>query len=114
MAEILDSDILLRRVNFLHPANIKDDGSPSSMAFTPRKQDHDGLSVDVEKLTTIDDAIVDRQKYRLFALAAKIPREVDLECVHDPLEGNSAHGLISGNFTRSKSRKLAKNAIRVG
>lgn len=104
--EINDNDRLLRRVIFTDPRYIKPDGSVSSFAFTLRK-DEDGLSVDIEQLTSYEKAIQDRTKYRLYALMAETPRNLGLECIHDPLEDNRAHALIKGKITKSVSRKLA-------
>lgn len=90
MQEINNEDTLLRRVPFTIPHYIKEDGSLTSLVFTPKK-DEDGLSVDIERLTTHEKSILDRTKFRLYGIKAKIPREAGLECVYDPVEGNDAH-----------------------
>ena len=109
---INDEDRLLRRVIFTDPRYVKPDGSVSSFAFTLRK-DEDGLSVDIERLTTYEKAIQDRTKYRLYALVAEVPRNLGLECIHDPVAGNHAHALITGKLTKSISRKLARAVEKV-
>lgn len=105
-------DQLLRRVPFLNPDFIKPDGTPASSAFTPDKNE-DGLSVDIEKLTTPEKSIISVQIFRLFSLRASMTTELGFENVHDPITDNYAHALIKGKFTRSISRKLAQSAIRV-
>ena len=102
-------DGLLRRV-LIDPSYIKPDGSISSLAFKPRKADTDGLSVDLERLTTHQKAIVDSVKFRLARLIAQVPLNLGLTCVHDPREGNAAHSLIQGKFTSGVCRKLASAA----
>jgi hypothetical protein len=112
MQEINDEDLLLRRVPFTDPNYIREDGSITSFAFTLKKNE-DGLSVDIDTLTTHDKSVLDRTKFRLYGLKAGVPREAGLACVHDPVEGNYAHALIKGAFTKSVSRMLASKAGRV-
>ncbi len=109
---IQDDDRLLRRVQYLDPNFIKDDGSPASSSFS-LKSGEDGLSVDVERLTMHARAIQDRARFRLYALRAGYTRSLGLEPVHDPLKDNYAHSLLKGNITRGVARKLAKSAVRV-
>lgn len=110
MVEIKDEDFLLRRVPCTDPNYIKDDGSLTSFAFTPRKQDTDGLSVDIERLTTPAKSVLDRSKFRLFKLQAHFLKQVNLTCIHKPETDNYAHALIQGGFTRSICKKLASEA----
>lgn len=110
--EILDGDVLLRRVLYTHPSYIRDDGRPTSLAFKLRK-DEEGLSVDIKKFTTYRQSIQDKTKFRLFALIAKRIRLLELECSHAPLADNEAHALITGNITTSKARSMAREAKRI-
>jgi hypothetical protein len=110
MEVITNSDGLLRRI-IIHPSHIKPDNTISSFAFKPRKVDVDGLSVDLERLTTQEVAIVDRTKYRLARIQASVPLSLDLVCTHAPKIENPAHSLIQGNFTQSICRQLASSAI---
>jgi len=110
---IHDADLLLRRVQYLNPNFIKDDGSSASSSFSLKSGEH-GLSVDVERLTTHSHAIQDRSRFRLYALIARQARSLGLEPVHDPIKANYAHCLIQGNISRSVARNLAKSAIRIG
>jgi hypothetical protein len=60
MKEIIgDEDNLLRRVVFTNPHYVKPDQTVSSFAFTPRKINGvpEGLSVDIERLTTYEASI---------------------------------------------------------
>lgn len=119
MAVILDSDRLLRRVNFVDPDfGIKDDGTPASSNFTLKRLENgdyeQGLSVDLERLTTYQVSIQDPTRFRLFALAVSFVRSTGLDCVNDGVP-HPAHSLIIGEALRRKStaRKLAGNAIRI-
>lgn len=112
MEVILNEDRLLRRVQYLNPNFIKPDGTPASSSFS-LKSGEDGLSVDLERLTTLKLAIQDRSRFRLYAINAGFTRSLDLENVHDPLPDNPAHSLIKGRIGRGTSRKLAKAAVRL-
>lgn len=60
--QVFQTDTLLRRVSSTDPNYIRDDGTLTSLAFKPRKSDTDGVSVDIERLTTHEKAVVDREK----------------------------------------------------
>ena len=107
-----DTDNLLRRVPFTNPSYIKADGSITSFAFKLRKGEN-GLSVDVERLTTYEASVLDRSRFRLYSLPASCPRNLGLQCLPDPLPDNAAHALITGNFTDGISRQLAQSATPV-
>lgn len=107
---IRPEDGLLRRAPLFLPNYIKPDNSISSLAFKPRKTDKDGLSVDLERLTTHQAAILDRLKFRLARLAAAVPLSIGLTCIHSPTDDNRAHSLIQGNFTKAVCRQLAAAA----
>jgi hypothetical protein len=116
--QILDSDDLLRRVVFdsIDPLYIRPDQTVTSVAFLPRKIDgvlESGLSVDISKLTTYEQSIRDIGKYRLYSLKAGYVRQINLECVHDPLVDNIAHALIIGDIKKSKAKQLSIGATRV-
>lgn len=109
---INDEDRLLRRVQFTNPDFIKPDGTPASSSFSLKK-DEDGLSVDLERLTTQEKSIVSREIYRLFSIDASFTSSLGLLNEHDPKPDNYAHSLIKGNITRTIARKLAVTAVRV-
>ncbi|MCF8257914.1 MAG: hypothetical protein K9J06_10180 [Flavobacteriales bacterium] len=110
--QIPDDDRLLRRVQFLHPDHIKEDGTPSSLAFSLRKGEN-GLSVDIERLTTYAQSIQDRKRFRLYALNVRTVRTIGLDCQRDPLEENPAHALILSPISRGNARKLAQASERI-
>ena len=109
-----DEDFLLRRIpNF--PSHIKPDGTIARTSFTLKKGE-DGISTDLEKLTTQSFTLLDRSRYRLARINAGLIRNQindGLECKHNPLPENFAHTLItdlSGEITKSKSRAMASSA----
>lgn len=112
MEVIRHEDRLLRRVQFLDPNFIKDDGTPASSSFS-LKSGEDGLSVDVERLTSYAKSIQDRTRFRLYSLRAEFTVALGLENVHDPKDDNYAHALIKGNISRGVAKKLAKEAVRI-
>ncbi len=113
--QVLDSDDLLRRVIFTEPSYIRPDFTVTSFAFTPRKIAgvQEGLSVDIARLTTLEKSIGDRFKYRLYSLKASYVRQIGLDCVHAPREGNDAHALIVGEIKKATAKKLSQGATRV-
>lgn len=83
----------------------------TSFAFKLRKGE-EGLSVDLENLTSYEKSIMDTERFRLFAVSAKDTRSIDLECMHKPIPDNYAHAEIFGtNFNNKKSSQLAKLAV---
>lgn len=114
--QVLDTDDLLRRVIFTHPSYVRPDQTVTSFAFTPRKIDgipETGLSVDISRLTTYEQSIKDRFKYRLYSVKAGYVRTIGLDCEHDPVNENYAHALIIGEFKHSTAKKLSLKAVRV-
>lgn len=109
---IVGEDRLLRRVLFLHPDFIKPDGKPASSCFS-LKRGENGLSVDVERLSTYEKSIQDVNRFRLFSLDCSFVRSIGLDCEHDPRNDNFAHALITGDIRRSVVKTLAKNSIRI-
>jgi len=100
---IASADVLLRRVPYLDPNYVKHDGTASSYAFSLRKRNgvkEEGLSVDTERLTTYERAILKASDFRLFALLTNTVRDLKLSVCHDPCPkedpDNQAHTLISG------------------
>lgn len=103
--EILDDDELYRRI---HPNFWKPDGTVSSAMF--KQRGGDGLSVDFAKLTTIDQTLDGYSSFGLASIAVRVPRQLELEVLHDPLPDNYAHGIVSGKITESKAKKVARSA----
>ena len=114
---INNNDRVLRRVMYLDPNFIKPDGIPASSSFTLKKDSsgalEKGLSVDVERFTSPEISIKDVTKYRLFALSVEFIRQINLDCISDSVEGNSAHALIIGNISKPQARKLASHSSRL-
>lgn len=69
-------------------------GQPTSAAFSLREGE-DGLSVDLERLTSPAVSVKDKNAYRLCALRAGDVRKLFLTCWHDPRLDNTAHSQIS-------------------
>lgn len=115
LIEILPDHNLLRRYIFPNPPNIqliKDDGTICSTCFQLRANEN-GISVDIEHLTTIEKSISDKSKYRLLMLKAGDVQSLNLITEHDPLHENYAHALIKGNISKPISRKLAQYATKI-
>ena len=114
-AQISNEDNYLRRVPVFLPNYIKQDGSITRLAFTPRRGD-DGLSGDVERPTKYETAILDPMRFRLLRINVKVIR-IDindgLDVIHSPVEGNYAHCLIIGNITEGKAKQLLLNSNEV-
>lgn len=81
---------------------------PTSAVFKT-KQHEDGLSVDIEALTTQKHSVGDPLVFNLSALPASVPLSLGKECQHNPVEGNHAHALIMGDTTRI-AKKLQASA----
>ena len=114
LEKIYDKDRLLRRVWYPHPSYVKDDMTITSFAFRLRKNKGEtGLSVDIERLTTLKKSITDSAKFRLFVLLVEQVRALHLDCIHKPELDNYAHAEIVGSITKSIEGKLAKHAVYV-
>ncbi|BBO16220.1 conserved hypothetical protein [Candidatus Brocadia pituitae] len=67
MEVILYNDNLLRRVHFVDPNYIRDDGTLTSFVFQLKKGGY-GISVNIERLTTYQDSIQEVHRFRLYYL----------------------------------------------
>jgi hypothetical protein len=111
IVQISDDDYVFRRVP-INPSYIKPDGSITSYAFC-KKRDEDGLSVDLERLTTPEITIMDKTRFKLRCInVGDVRNKINdgLNVVHDPVDGNLAHSLITGNITGSKQKQLMKHS----
>lgn len=107
--DILPEFNLLRRYIYPNPpaiTYIKENGDICSSCFNLRPKEN-GISVDIEHLTTHEKSIKDRTKYRLLMLNAGAVQNINLITEHDPEIDNYAHTLIKGNIDRKASKKLA-------
>jgi len=110
--EIRRDDRLLRRVFYADSNHIRDDGTPTSLAFKLRRGE-DALSTDLERLAMYEVSILDPGRFRLFALNVNEVWGLDLVCEHDPTPENPAHSKINGPFSSSIPKKLSKIAVKV-
>jgi hypothetical protein len=113
MENIDSTEKLWRRVFFKDPNYVKEDGTVTSLAFKPRQQDNNKLSVDRATLATYDKSIQDAERFRLGELSAKVPIEdLVMSVIADPLPDNEAHALIcSEDFSKAVCRTLAANTV---
>lgn len=102
-----NEDFFLRRFILGNPSYMREDGTVTSYVFSLRKQDTDGLSGDLERLTNHKDSVVDIRKYGLLRISVSKIRSVNgLDCVHKPLNENYAHALITGQIKKGQQNQL--------
>ncbi len=114
--EILDEDYFLRRVPTYLPSHVKPDGTISRAAFKPSRNDSDGLSGQLERLTSFEQATLGNFRFRLLKVnIGTIRHEINdgLDVVYDPLPEDDAHCLLTGKITDGKAGQLLKRAIEV-
>lgn len=103
---ILDNDFVLRRVPSYLPNFFKPDGSVTSLAFKT-KRGEDGLSVDLERLTTYEKSILDVAKFKLVRLGVGFVRSIEpLDVIHNPQVNNDAHCLIVPEVADKQAKKM--------
>lgn len=115
VVRIFDEDNFLRRVPTFLPNYIKEDGSISRLSFTP-KRGEDGLSGDLERLSSFEKATLNDSRYRLLKINIGVIRNDindGLDVIHNPIQGNEAHCLLIGKITDGKAGKLLKNSTEV-
>lgn len=108
--QIYNEDNVLRRVPTFLPNYVKPDGSISSLAFRLRSGE-DGLSVDLERLSSYSKATLGKSDFRLLKLnVGQIRNDINdgLDVIYNPLPDNEAHSLITGNISRGKQKQLVK------
>jgi len=111
--KISDSDNLWRRILNAPPDFvIKPDGTPSSSNFQ-LKRNETGLSVNIERLSVLNDFNPKPTEFVVYSLLSDPVRTIGLECIHVPQKDNFGHAEIRGIFSRKISRKLARMAARV-
>ena len=113
VVSIDNSDNLLRRVPTYLPNYVKSDGTISSFAYH-KKRGENGVSTVLERLSSPEKATLGDKRYRLLRINVGVIR-IDindgLDVIHDPVEGNDAHSLITGNITESKKKQLLKHSV---
>jgi hypothetical protein len=113
---ILDSDNVFRRVPKYNPNYIKPDGSVTSLAFKT-KRGEDGLSVDLERFSTVEKSILDSSKFALYSLNVGIIRQIKpdkMDVEHNPQEDNEAHCLIIPEVSDKNAKKIKLCAEQAG
>ncbi|MBV6477747.1 MAG: hypothetical protein HGGPFJEG_00491 [Ignavibacteria bacterium] len=110
IVEILDNDYLIRRIPLNNPDYLKPDGTICSYAFKPKKKSLNEISVNIKKLTTYIESVIDSESFGLLQLTAKVIRENSLDCIHSPESTNYSHASVKGQFTNSVCKNLAKSS----
>lgn len=114
--QILDEDNFLRRVPTNSPSHVKPDGTITRAVFKPNKTDSDGLSGDLERLSSFEKATLKSNNYRLLKINVGVIRnEINdgLDVLHNPIPDNNAHCLITGKITEGKAGQLVKRSIEI-
>lgn len=114
--QIFDKDNFLRRVPTYSPSHVKPDGTITRAVFKPSKSDSDGLSGDLERLSSFEKATRNDNRFRLLKINVGIIRnEINdgLDVVYNKLPENDAHCLITGKVTEGKAGQLLKKSIEV-
>lgn len=116
--KITNADLLYRRFPIKDEprftAFYKVDGDkrvPTSAAFKT-KPGEDGLSVNIAKLTTVEDTIEDPEFFGVAEFPASVPLNAGYPCVQDEQPGNIAHALIVGD-TNPIAKQLSRSVTRV-
>lgn len=105
---ILNSDKLWRRLRpdnfgFIYDSNIGR-YRPSSAAF---KDPSDRLSVNLQRLTTVEATLLGLPGFGIAEFTAGLPRRQKHIVVRDPEPDNEAHTLVCGRITQGQRNELA-------
>jgi len=105
---ISDEDALSRRIRRDH---LRRNGTVSSMAFKQRGTPLAEISVDVARLTYLEETIArggGGGPFGVAQLLARVPRHLSFEVRHAPEEDNSAHALVVGHNNDERCALLAE------
>jgi hypothetical protein len=102
--EIDDDDVLVRR---LAPDHVTE-GTVNSLAYSGKTHEPYEISVDLERLTSDERTLRNRPDFGLGTLRTGDVRALGLRVVYDPVEGNDAHCLIVGQYSKPSARNLAR------
>jgi hypothetical protein len=91
---------LHRRIS---PEQVRDDGSPSSQAYTDPE-----MSVDRGHFRDPVDSLSGYDGFGLAGLIAQFALDQGLQVLSDKLLLNPAHAVVRGNKTRATARRLAR------
>jgi hypothetical protein len=100
---IFDTDDLYRRFPDDH---IRPDGSLSSAAFQ-NTSNTDDMSVNLAKLTTLEETISGFPDFGVASFLAGLARELDQQVLHDPIPDNGAHSIVRGKKSKRIKKRLA-------
>lgn len=100
MSNIGDHEVLHRRI---HPDQMKDNGRPSSAAFT-----HFEMSVDRASIWSVEKTLHEHPDFGVAAISAGLARELKQEVAATPSLLNPSHADVSGHKTKSVSRKFSE------
>lgn len=90
------------------PDFIDENNNITSAVFKNSKKDTDGgVSVNIEYLVLNILEMFNIDTHTIVRLSARIPLELNCNCLHDPLPENDAHALIL-NVTKPIARIFAK------
>jgi hypothetical protein len=103
---IATEDLLYRRI---FAQFVKSDGRVSSAAFKVNSRPDNEISVDLAKLTTPEESVnrAGRPGFLLGQLVTGGVRQIGFEVRYDPVPGNPAHSLITGENSNPLCRQLA-------
>jgi hypothetical protein len=104
---LTDNDTVLRRIPN-KSSHIKKDGALLSANFIGPN-----TSVNIERLTTIEETLVGYENFGLVRVLTGSIRELGADVVHDPIENNYSHAVIPGKRSVSVARKLANIATMI-
>ena len=113
---ILDEDNFLRRVPTYSPSHVKPDGTITRAVFKPSKMDSDGLSGDLERLSSFEKATRNDNRFRLLKINVGVIRDEindGIDVVYNKLPENDAHCLITGKINDGKAGQLLKKSMEV-
>ena len=101
-----DEDVLYRR---LVPDHLHNDGSVKSNAYKLNGKPDPSISVDLAKLTTLEESIArgQREDTLVRVLTVREVKALGLTVRHDPKDENPSHALIEGSQTKAKCKALA-------
>lgn len=92
------------------PDHLYDDGKVKSNAYKRGGKPDPSISVDLAKLTTLEESIARGRRADTLAgvLTLKEIKALGLTVRHNPTDENPSHVLIEGNTTRAMCDDLAK------
>jgi hypothetical protein len=106
---IKDDDYLWRRIDPKQRCKTK---PPPAVGIRPSRENFKdfNMSVNVERLTTVEDTLQGHESYGIAKWSASHLRQMGFEVCHRPLHDNLAHAEVIGEKTRSTQLQLADSA----